>query len=183
MDAVRRGFGRILRSEQAAKEILLLDFFARVTIQVTDEIIARGAITVVNGEARGIDGYADAAPGPVEGFAQRNRGLAARCLRNIRLDWVFLGLRDHVVGLLHVGAKEYHQASHHGGIQAWVFLAVLPFVRGAVLRWGFDHLLVADVDLGLATDTFRAGAETFAFAAVEYRVDDGAQRAADPAFR
>src|SRR5699024_5310093 len=103
-------------------------------------------------------------------------------LRNLRCSGVLFGLLDQVLCTLDIGTQIDHHAREHGSIQAGVLFAVDPFEGRAIRCGGFLHVLVADVDLGLAVDAFETGAETLALAAVEYLVDNGAQRTAYPPF-
>src|SRR5690606_15947686 len=85
MDAVWRGFSGISCTEHTPDEVLLLDLLARIAVQVTNEVIARGAVAVFDGEARRINRHAYAPPCAVERFGQRQQGFARFGLDDVGL--------------------------------------------------------------------------------------------------
>src|SRR3546814_9048255 len=152
---------------QTSEERLLLDFFAGVRCQIANDIVSGGTVAIIDREAGRIQRYANPAPRPVERFGNSQLGLFVVGCGDLGLVGLLFSLRDHGLRLLLAGAQKYHQARQHGRIQALVFLAIHPFGRTAVAADLFDHMLMTDIDFGLAVDPRHARAKAIALAAVD----------------
>ncbi|MNQ63158.1 hypothetical protein D3C85_775290 [compost metagenome] len=180
-----RRLSLLVAREHAAEEARLVDLLARVGIHVAHEVVAGRTVAVFDGETAAIERHANAAPCAVEGFADDERcALCADVLLHGRLLRRGFSLLHQLAGVVDVGTQIDHHAGQHGGVQARIFLAVLPLHLAAIGAHAlFEHLTMADIDFGVAVDAFDAGAEFLALAAIPRRFQHRAQRLAQPAFR
>src|SRR5690606_35741696 len=77
LDAEGCGFGGVAAAEDAANDVLLLDLLAGIRIQIADEELASGTVTILNRETGGIDGYANTTPCTIKGLVQHQLSLIA----------------------------------------------------------------------------------------------------------
>src|SRR5690606_15523622 len=183
VNAIRDRFGRILPAKHAAEDVRLFDLLPEVDVQVTNVVVACGAIAVFDGEAGRIDGNTDTTPCAVEVLGQSKCCTVRQCLnRGAGLD--FLGFRYAFRSGRDIGAQIYHQPCQHRGVQARIFLPVHPSEPLAIPYRLLEHMLMADIDFRHGgADALHTCAEAFALTTVEDLVNDGTQRLADPTFR